>query len=93
MHEIHQPVGGGGAKYKYFVLYKQMPTGVWGSSDQGSQLVNEAVNSQPIDVYEASVALVRDLRAAGVKTAVVSSSANCAAILRAVSDHLKGLLL
>ena len=44
LHEVHKPVGGGRAKYKYFVLYKQTPTGVSGSSDQGSQLLNEAVN-------------------------------------------------
>jgi alpha,alpha-trehalase len=56
---------------------------VCGVGNRKNVLVNEALASQPIDVYPASVALVRDLRRAGVKTAVVSSSANCAAILRA----------
>ena len=36
-----------------------------------------------VEVYEASVALVRTLRAQEVKTAVVSSSNNCAAVLEA----------
>jgi len=56
---------------------------VCGVGNRKNVLVNEALATQPIDVYEASAALVRDLRAAGVKTAVVSSSANCATILRA----------
>jgi beta-phosphoglucomutase-like phosphatase (HAD superfamily) len=37
-----------------------------------------------VEVYEASVALVQTLRAQEVKTAVVSSSKNCAAVLEAV---------
>jgi beta-phosphoglucomutase family hydrolase len=37
-----------------------------------------------VEVYEASVALVRTLRAQEVKIAVVSSSKNCAAVLEAV---------
>lgn len=56
---------------------------VCGVGNRKNVLVNEALTTQPIDVYEASVALVRDLRNAGVKTAVVSSSANCSTILRA----------
>ncbi len=47
-----------------------------------NELVGEALASQPIDVYPGSLRLLRELRAVGVKTAVVSSSANCAAILR-----------
>ena len=40
-------------------------------------------------VYEASIVLVHDLRAQGVKTAVVSASRNCAAVLQAAGiDHL-----
>ena len=34
-----------------------------------------------VEPYEASIALVRTLRAPEVKTAVVSSSKNCAAVL------------
>jgi alpha,alpha-trehalase len=47
-----------------------------------NELVGEALASEPIDVYQGSLRLLRELRAAGIKTAVVSSSANCAAILR-----------
>lgn len=47
-----------------------------------NELVGQALASEPIDVYPGSLRLLRELRAAGVKTAVVSSSANCAAILR-----------
>ena len=36
-----------------------------------------------VESYEASIALVRKLREQGVKTAVVSSSNNCAAVLEA----------
>ena len=36
-----------------------------------------------VEVYEASIALVRTLRAQEIKTAVVSSSNNCAAVLEA----------
>src|SRR5690606_35120926 len=36
-----------------------------------------------IEVYESSIALVRELRAQEVRTAVVSSSSNCAAIMEA----------
>ena len=36
-----------------------------------------------VGLYEASIALVRKLRAQKVKTAVVSSSNNCAAVLEA----------
>ena len=36
-----------------------------------------------VEVYEASIALVRTLRAQEIKTAVVSSSKNCAAVLEA----------
>jgi beta-phosphoglucomutase-like phosphatase (HAD superfamily) len=36
-----------------------------------------------VEVYEASIELVRTLRAQEIKTAVVSSSKNCAAVLEA----------
>jgi len=41
------------------------------------------------DPYEASIALVRELRAQGIKTGVVSSSNNCEAVLKAAGfSHL-----
>lgn len=55
---------------------------VCGVGNRKNQLVNQALR-EGVVVYPGSVALVRALRDSGVKTAVVSSSANCAAVLRA----------
>jgi beta-phosphoglucomutase family hydrolase len=43
--------------------------------------VNEVLATDGVDAYESSVAVVRALRAEGFKTAVVSSSRNCQAVL------------
>jgi beta-phosphoglucomutase family hydrolase len=57
---------------------------VCGVGNRKNLLVNEALKQEgAVVVYDGSVALVRALREAGVKTAVVSSSANCAAVLQA----------
>ena len=48
------------------------------------QLVNETLAAGGVEAYEGSIALVRELLANGIKTAVVSSSRNCQAVLRAV---------
>ena len=47
------------------------------------EIVKKALASGGVEAYEGSVALVRHLRSQGIKTAVVSSSNNCAAVLRA----------
>ena len=52
-----------------------------------NQRVGEALESQGVDVFESSITLVRRLRDAGIRTAVVSASANCAAVLRAAGIH------
>src|SRR5690606_13818724 len=44
---------------------------------------HEQVAEHGVSVFESSIELVRELRAQGLKTAVVSSSRNCEAILRA----------
>jgi beta-phosphoglucomutase family hydrolase len=51
-------------------------------------LVHEVLESRGVEAFEGSAALVRALRAAGFKTAVVSSSRNCRAVLEAarISD-------
>ncbi|MCR4333025.1 MAG: beta-phosphoglucomutase family hydrolase, partial [Sulfuricaulis sp.] len=41
----------------------------------------EHLEQQGVETYEWSITLVRELRAQGIKTAVVSSSNNCAAVL------------
>lgn len=55
---------------------------VCGVGNRKNELVSEALLGGGFDVYQGSVTLVRALRDAGVKTGVVSSSANCAAVLR-----------
>jgi beta-phosphoglucomutase family hydrolase len=56
---------------------------VCGVGNRKNVLVNQALEEGGVVVYQGSVTLVRALLAAGVKTGVVSSSANCAAVLRA----------
>ncbi|MDX1390033.1 MAG: beta-phosphoglucomutase family hydrolase, partial [Acidobacteriota bacterium] len=48
-----------------------------------NQLVNEFIAAGDVEVYPGSLALVRQLRDRGIKTAVVSSSRNCRAVLQA----------
>jgi HAD superfamily hydrolase (TIGR01509 family) len=44
-------------------------------------LVNELFASRGVEAFPGSVALVRQLRAAGLRTGVVTSSGNCEAVL------------
>ena len=53
---------------------------VWGLGNRKQLLVEERL-AQGVEVFPGSVAWVRELREAGIKTAVVSSSRNCAAVL------------
>ncbi len=57
---------------------------VCGIGNRKNEMVNEAIENGPVDAYPGSVALVRVLREQGLRTAVVSSSSNCAAVLEAV---------
>jgi len=50
-------------------------------------LVERALDAGGIDAFPGSVRWVRELRGAGTRTAVVSSSANAAAVLRAAGIH------
>jgi beta-phosphoglucomutase family hydrolase len=47
------------------------------------QYFTQQLEQHGVEVYEAAIALVRTLRAQEIKTAVVSSSINCAAVLEA----------
>ncbi|HSL79336.1 MAG TPA: beta-phosphoglucomutase family hydrolase, partial [Pseudolabrys sp.] len=47
------------------------------------QYFSQELEQHGVEVYEAAIALVRTLRAQEIKTAVVSSSNNCAAVLQA----------
>ncbi len=55
---------------------------VCGLGNRKNEKVSEAIASQGVDVFDSSVEWVRQLRAAGLRTAVVSASANCASVLR-----------
>jgi alpha,alpha-trehalose phosphorylase len=54
---------------------------VWGLGNRKQLLVEERL-SHGVEVFPGSIAWVRELRENGLKTAVVSSSRNCAAVLR-----------
>ncbi|MFE2376291.1 HAD family hydrolase [Streptomyces sp. NPDC059398] len=49
-----------------------------------NDLVLEKIRTQGVDAYPGSLKYIEAVRAAGLRTAVVSSSTNCRAILRAV---------
>lgn len=56
---------------------------VRGVGNRKNELVSETIGRQGVDVFPGSVQLVRELRAAGLRTAVVTSSSNCDAVLEA----------
>jgi beta-phosphoglucomutase family hydrolase len=56
---------------------------ICGLGNRKNQLIQEALAAGGVEVFASSVALVRQLRDAGIKTAVVSASKNCEAILKA----------
>ena len=56
---------------------------VCGLGNRKNEMVGRAIASGAVEAYEGSVALVRRLRSDGMKTAVVSSSHNCEAVLKA----------
>ncbi|MFQ5993083.1 MAG: HAD family hydrolase, partial [Nitrospiraceae bacterium] len=56
---------------------------VCGLGNRKNEMVNKAIASGAVEAYEGSVAWLRHLRKEGMKTAVVSSSHNCEAVLEA----------
>jgi beta-phosphoglucomutase family hydrolase len=54
---------------------------VCGLGNRKDELFGEILQSQGVKVYESSVAWLRQLRQAGIKTAVVSSSKHCQAVI------------
>jgi beta-phosphoglucomutase family hydrolase len=56
---------------------------VHGLGNLKDRYFTEQIEQHGVEVYETSIALVRTLRAQEIKTAVVSSSENCAAVLEA----------
>lgn len=79
---------------------------VHGLGNRKNELVLRLIHDQGVEAYEGSVRYVRAVRDAGLRTAVVSSSANCQDVLRAAGieglfevridgvvaerDHLRG---
>ena len=56
---------------------------VHGLGNRKDQYFTQELKQHGVEVYEAAIALVRTLRAQEIKTAFVSSSNNCAAVLEA----------
>jgi len=55
---------------------------VCGIANHKNELFDQALKTEAVDVYDGTVAWIRHLRKAGIKTAVVSSSAHCKGILK-----------
>jgi beta-phosphoglucomutase family hydrolase len=56
---------------------------VGGLGNRKNNLVNSVIEEKGVDAYEGSVRLIRQVRQQGFKIAVVTSSQNCTAVLRA----------
>ena len=62
---------------------------VAGLGNRKNELVVELIETEGVRAFPGSVRLVEDVRRRGIRTAVVSSSANCGAVLRSAGiDHL-----
>jgi beta-phosphoglucomutase family hydrolase len=57
---------------------------VGGLGNRKNDLVNKIIEEKGVEPYEGSVTLIRQLRHQGFKIAVVTSSQNCTAVLKAV---------
>ena len=55
---------------------------ICGLGNRKNELVKKIIETEGVDIYEGSIALVRLLRGEGLKTAVVSASKNCEAVLQ-----------
>jgi alpha,alpha-trehalase len=56
---------------------------ICGLGNKKNLIFNELLNTRGVRVFDTTVTLIRNLKAHGVKTAVVSSSKNCATVLAA----------
>ena len=60
-----------------------------GLGNRKNDLVNKVIEEKGVEPYEGSVTFIRQLRHQGFKIAVVTSSQNCTAVLKAAKlDHL-----
>ena len=62
---------------------------VAGLGNRKNDLINEVIETDGVEAYEGTITLARQVRDAGIKIAVVTSSQNCDAVLRAI--HLDDL--
>jgi len=56
---------------------------VCGLGNHKNEMINAVIDSNGVEVYEGSVALVRRIRKEGIEVAVVTSSQNCDVVLKA----------
>jgi beta-phosphoglucomutase family hydrolase len=56
---------------------------IWGLSNKKNELIQEVIDRDGVQAYEGSVRYVKAAREAGLRTAIVSSSANTEAVLKA----------
>jgi alpha,alpha-trehalase len=56
---------------------------ICGLGNKKNQIFRRLLKSQGVEVFDSTVVLIRRLRSHGFKTAIVSSSRNCAAVLEA----------
>ena len=58
---------------------------VGGLGNRKNDLINEVIENDGVEAYEGSITLARQIRDAGIKIAVVTSSQNCDVVLKAVN--------
>ena len=57
---------------------------IGGLGNRKNELINGVIESDGVEAYEATITLARQVRDAGIKIAVVTSSQNCDAVLNAI---------
>lgn len=62
---------------------------MWGLGNRKNELVNKITDDVGVQPYEGSIKFLNQLRKQGFKIAVVTSSQNCAAVLRACLSDFK----
>jgi len=56
---------------------------IYGLGNRKNRYFNQLIDRDGVDLYEPALSLLKELRSAGFKTAIVSSSKNCAAVIEA----------
>ena len=58
---------------------------VCGLGNRKNEMINEVIENDGVEAYEGTITLARQIRDAGIKIAVVTSSQNCDVVLKAVN--------